>query len=90
MQVQSPLSWCVSVVDGVIQALLPREDLKRAPDKLQASEMDLTVPLLPFWLNPIQLCPGKWPPGFSHSLTPKAGAGEMKPELPMTPIPRLL
>lgn len=40
--------------------------------------------------NPIQLCPGKWPPGFSHSLTSKAGAGEMKPELPMKPIPCLL
>lgn len=89
-QVQSPLAWDVSVVDGVIQALLPREDLKRAPDKLQDSEMDLTVPLLPFWFSPIQLCPGKWPPGFSHSLTPKAGSGEMKPELPMKPIPHLL
>lgn len=48
MQVQSPLAWDVSVVDGVIQALLPREDLKRELEKLQDSEMELTVPPSPF------------------------------------------
>lgn len=85
------MAWDVSVVDGVIQALLPREDLKRAPGKLQNSEMELTFPPLAFLVhNPIQLFPGKWPPGFPHSLPPKAGAGEMKPELPMKLIPRLL
>lgn len=48
MQVQSPLAWDVSVVDGVIQALLPREDLKGELEKLQDSEMELTVPPSPF------------------------------------------
>lgn len=51
MQIQSPLAWDVSVVDGVIQALLPREDLKRELEKLHDSEMELTVPPLPFWFT---------------------------------------
>lgn len=45
------MAWDVSVVDGDIQALLLREDLKGAPGKLQDSEMELTVPPSPFWFT---------------------------------------
>lgn len=38
-------------VVGVIQALLPKEDLKRALEKLQDSEMELTMPPSPFWFT---------------------------------------